>query len=122
MERSYRTDIPLRPVPPVNSHSLLPLPAVAMTTVRDFVAGLARASKNANKQKIIPDPAFGDRTMTKKAIYNIINKVKACGEPAISLHSHHVSLVQWTNPLLPVTRDPGSNPQGGTYVKLGFSC
>ncbi len=33
-----------------------------------------------------------------------------CGEPAISLHSHHVSLVQWTNPLLPVTRDLGSNP------------
>ncbi len=36
-----------------------------------------------------------------------------CGEPAISLHSHHVSLVQWTNPLLPVTRDLGSNPLGG---------
>ncbi len=45
-----------------------------------------------------------------------------CGEPAISLHSHHVSLVQWTTCLLPVTRDPGSNPQGGTYVKPGFSC
>jgi hypothetical protein len=44
-----------------------------------------------------------------------------CGEPAISLHSHHVSLVQWTNPLLPVTRDLGSNPLGGTYVKPGFS-
>jgi hypothetical protein len=25
-----------------------------------------------------------------------------CGEPAISLHSHHVSLVQWTTRLLPV--------------------
>jgi hypothetical protein len=36
-----------------------------------------------------------------------------CVEPAISLHSHHVSLVQWTNPLLPVTRDLGSNPLGG---------
>jgi hypothetical protein len=45
-----------------------------------------------------------------------------CVEPAISLHSYHVSLVQWTNPLLPVTRDLGSNPRGGTYVKLGFSC
>ncbi len=45
-----------------------------------------------------------------------------CGEPAISLHSHHVSLVQWTTCLLPVTRDSGSNPQGGTYVKPGFSC
>jgi hypothetical protein len=45
-----------------------------------------------------------------------------CGDPAISLHSHHVSLVQWTNPLLPVTRDLGSNPLGGIYVKPGFSC
>ncbi len=44
-----------------------------------------------------------------------------CEEPAISFHSHHVSLVQWTNPLLPVTRDLGSNPLGGTYVKTGFS-
>jgi hypothetical protein len=40
-------------------------------------------------------------------------KTGSCGEPAISLHSHYVSLVQWTNPLLPVTRDPGSNPLGG---------
>jgi hypothetical protein len=31
-----------------------------------------------------------------------------CGEPAISLHSHHVSLVRWTTRLLPVMRDPGS--------------
>ncbi len=30
-----------------------------------------------------------------------------CGDPAISLHSHHVSLVQWTNPLLPVQRNLG---------------
>ncbi len=36
-----------------------------------------------------------------------------CGEPAISLHSHHVSLVQWTNPMLPITRDLGSKPLGG---------
>ncbi len=43
-------------------------------------------------------------------------------EPAISLHFHHVSLVQWTNHLLPITRDLGSNPQGGTFVKQGFSC
>jgi hypothetical protein len=43
-------------------------------------------------------------------------------QPAISLHSYHLSLVQWTTCLLPVTRDSGSNPQGGTYVKLGFFC
>ncbi len=35
-----------------------------------------------------------------------------CRGPAISLHSYHVSLVQWTTCLLPVMRDPGSNPQG----------
>jgi hypothetical protein len=45
-----------------------------------------------------------------------------CGEPTISLHSHHVSLVKWTTCLLPVTRDPGSNPQGDTYMKPGFFC
>jgi hypothetical protein len=37
---------------------------------------------------------------------------ESCGEPAISLHSHHVSLVQWTTRLLPVMRDPGSFPRG----------
>jgi hypothetical protein len=36
-----------------------------------------------------------------------------CGEPAISIHSHHVSLVQWTTCLLPATRDTGLNPLGG---------
>ncbi len=35
-----------------------------------------------------------------------------CGEPAISLHSHHVSLVQWTSCLLPVMRHLGSIPRG----------
>jgi hypothetical protein len=39
-----------------------------------------------------------------------------------NLHSHNVSLVQWTTRLLPVMRDPGSNPQGGTFVKPGFFC
>jgi hypothetical protein len=43
-------------------------------------------------------------------------------EPAISLHSHHVSLVQWITCLLPVIKDSSSNPLGGTYVKPGFSC
>jgi hypothetical protein len=46
--------------------------------------------------------------------------IKTCGEPAISLHSHHVSLVRWTTRLLPVTRDPGSNPQGGTLCEAGI--
>jgi hypothetical protein len=35
-----------------------------------------------------------------------------CGEPAISLHSNKVPLVQWSTHLLPVMRDPGSIPRG----------
>ncbi len=35
-----------------------------------------------------------------------------CGEPAISLHSHHASLVQRTTRLLLVMRDPGSIARG----------
>ncbi len=35
-----------------------------------------------------------------------------CGEPAISLHSYTVPLVQWSFRLLPVMRDPGSIPRG----------
>ncbi len=42
----------------------------------------------------------------------ILWKRMFCAEPAISLHSHHVSLVQWTTHLLPVMRDPGSIPRG----------
>ncbi len=44
---------------------------------------------------------------------------KPCGEPAISLHSHHVSLVQWTTRLLPVIREPGSKPRGGYLCETG---
>ncbi len=33
-------------------------------------------------------------------------------EPAISLYSYHVSLIQWTSCLLPIMRDPGSIPRG----------
>ncbi len=45
--------------------------------------------------------------------YSKIAMWRACNLTAISLHSHHVSLVQWTTCLLPVTRDPGSKPLGG---------
>ncbi len=34
-----------------------------------------------------------------------------CGDPAISLHSYTVLLVQWSNHLLPVMRDLGSIPR-----------
>jgi hypothetical protein len=56
---------------------------------------------------------------TVQGIYTVFG---ICREPAISLHSHHVSLVPWTTRLLPVMRDPGLNPQRDTYVKPGFSC
>ncbi len=46
--------------------------------------------------------------------------MRACGEPAISLHSHHVPLVQWTTCLLPVTRDLGSKPLGGLMRNWDF--
>ncbi len=42
-----------------------------------------------------------------------------CGEPAISLHSYTVPLVQWSTRLLP-QEGPGFNHQGGTYLKLGI--
>ncbi len=48
-----------------------------MTKVCDFVAGLARARKSANEIKILSDAAFGDKSLTKTAIYNILKKVKA---------------------------------------------
>ncbi len=35
-----------------------------------------------------------------------------CEDPAISLHSYTVPLVQWSTHLLPVMRDPGSIPRG----------
>jgi hypothetical protein len=35
-----------------------------------------------------------------------------CGEPAISLHSYTVPLVQWSACLLPIMRDQGSIPRG----------
>ncbi len=43
-----------------------------------------------------------------------------CIEPAISLHPHHVSLVQWITRLLPNTRDPGSKPLGGILCETGI--
>ncbi len=51
----------------------------------------------------------------------VLNKLlKICGEPEISLHLHHVLLVQWTTRLLPVTRDLGSSPLGGYSCETGI--
>jgi hypothetical protein len=48
-----------------------------MTKVCNFMSGLARAGKSANEIKILTDAAFGDKSLTKTAIYNILKKVKA---------------------------------------------
>ncbi len=54
---------------------------------------------------------FADRQLSL-FIHKQTDKWQICGEPAISQHSHHVSLVQWTIRLLPVMKDLGSKPQG----------
>jgi hypothetical protein len=48
-----------------------------MTKVRDFVAALACAGKGYTEIKNTTDSAFGDKSLSKSAIYKIINKVKA---------------------------------------------
>jgi hypothetical protein len=53
-------------------------------------------------------PPQSSASLTERGFKTFI-VCKAC----ISLHSHHVSLVQWTTLCLPVTRDPGSKPLGG---------
>jgi hypothetical protein len=45
--------------------------------VRDFVAGLARARNSANEIKSLADATFGDKSLEKTTIYNILKKVKA---------------------------------------------
>jgi hypothetical protein len=51
----------------------LPLPAVIMTMVHDFVAGLAGAIiQSSAKIKSLISAAFGDKSLTQTVIYNII--------------------------------------------------
>ncbi len=45
--------------------------------VCDFVSGLARDRKSANEIKILTDATFGDKSLLKTAIYNILKKIKA---------------------------------------------
>jgi hypothetical protein len=45
------------------------------------------------------------------AVSENLNESSLCWEHAISLHTHHDSLVQWTTRLFPVMRDPGSIPR-----------
>jgi hypothetical protein len=52
------------------------------------------------------------------AVYILHSYCFVCLEPAISLHSHHVSLVQWTTRLLPVMRDPRFNHLRETGILL----
>ncbi len=73
-----------------------------------FLAALGQLAQLVSEDKIY---IFHGKYFFFKFFLQVILKkhhyIAVCGEPAISLHSHHVSLVQWTNPLLPVTRDLG---------------
>jgi hypothetical protein len=62
---------------PADSHSLLPLSAVAMMRVSDFIAGLVRAGKSANEIKSLADAASEDKLLMTTVIYNTLKKVKA---------------------------------------------
>ena len=48
-----------------------------MTGVRDFVASIARAGKSFGEIKETADLTFGDKSLHKSTIYDLINKVKA---------------------------------------------
>jgi hypothetical protein len=50
--------------------------------------------------------------------------VSLWGSPVESLQSHCIhTMSHWSRGLpIPIMKDLGSNPQGGTYVKPGFSC
>ncbi len=86
---------------------------------------------------LCPQPSLGPRTWSHTAFlsrfharcsssFQLHNRESAaggepCGEPAISLHFHHVSMVQWTTCLLPVTRTEVQIPGGylcGTGILL----
>jgi hypothetical protein len=60
----------------------------------------------------------------KKLLNNFYNSIKKVSVE--SLQSHMIlTMSHWSSGLtclLPVTRDPDSNPLGGTYVKPEFSC
>ncbi len=47
-----------------------------------------------------------------------LNCIVYCRDPAISLHSHTVSLVQWGQSFASCHEGPRFNPKGGTYVIL----
>ena len=47
-----------------------------MTRVRDFVVDLARSGKRCNEIKETVDSVYGDKSITKSQIYNILKQVK----------------------------------------------
>jgi histone-lysine N-methyltransferase SETMAR len=57
-----------------------------MSGAHDFIAELARASKGYKEIKETVDAAFGDKTLQKKAIYDIIKEVKAGKDTADQRH------------------------------------
>ncbi len=63
----------------------------------------------------VPSPSV----KRQKHCFGCANMFKYCGEPAISLHSHHVLLVQWTTRLHPIMRDRVQSP-GGYLCETGI--
>jgi hypothetical protein len=63
--------------------------------------------------KLSPDTQLlAENCGSLRSMGRMLHSNEACGEPAISLHSYHVSLVHGTTRLLPDMRDPGSIPRG----------
>jgi hypothetical protein len=72
--------------PAFRPQSATPLTARHMSGAHDFVAGLARAGKGYKEIKETVDAAFGDKTLQKMAVYDIIKKVKAGKDTADQRH------------------------------------
>jgi hypothetical protein len=63
------------PIPLVSL--LLPLQEVAMTRIHDFVVDLARAGKKFKEIQETVQKVYGDKSLKKTAIYEILSRVKA---------------------------------------------
>jgi histone-lysine N-methyltransferase SETMAR len=70
-----------------------------MSGAHDFVAALARAGKGYKEIKEMVDAVFGDKTLHKTAIYEIIKKVKAGKDTADQQHLNPKKTV-WTAALI----------------------
>ncbi len=91
-------------------------PHLRRASSRTITRPLCRQCDNPTWSHTAFLPRFHARCRSPFRLHNQRSRLlggEPWGDPAISLHSHHVSLVQWSNPLLPVTRNLGSNLLGG---------